>query len=129
MRRLVFNSKTNSYEWDDFIPYQTKTFGSSCVQKKKYISDRVRINNQEVQTGNSRTALYTMPGGIDNGVRYSALYEHSGLDITEINATKNQLKATKEKVEKAIRQEIDKQLENIPKANVKDSNNSSDKAE
>lgn len=129
MRRLIFNSKTNSYEWGDYIPCQTKNYGSSCVQKKKYISDRVRINNQEVSTGNNRTALYTMPGGVDNGVRYSALYEHSGLDITEINATKNTIQKTKDKVEKAIKQEIDKQLENIPKANVKDSNSSSDKAE
>ena len=124
MKRLVFNSKTNSYEWNDYIPFQTKNFGNSCVQKKKYISDRVRINNQEVSTGNNRTALYTMPNGIDNGVRYSALYEHSGADITEINATKNALQQTKKKVEKAIQNEIDKQLENIPKANVNVQNGS-----
>ena len=122
MRRLVYDSKTNSYVWNDWIPHMNSKFGNSCVQKKKYISDRVRINNQEVTTGNNRTALYTMPGGVDNGVRYSALYEHSGLDITEINAVKQSLESTKKKVEKAVKEEMEKQLNELPKANVTNKN-------
>lgn len=92
MKRYLYNASKGCCEYSDFIPKYNSDFGSSCVQKKKYISDKVRINNQEVTTGNNRTALYTMPGGVDNGVRYAALYEHSGLDITEIKAAEQTLK-------------------------------------
>lgn len=108
MKRCVFNPKLGTYVYTDWIPNVIETFGDSCVKKSKYVSDTVRINNNEVSTGNTRTALYTMPGGIDNGVRYSALYETSGLDITEIEANKRILEAAKDKVEDSIKEEIDK---------------------
>lgn len=118
MKRLCFNPKTKIYEWSEWKPSQNSNFGLSCVQKKKYVQDKVRINNQEVQTGNNRTALYTMPDGSDNGVRYSALYEHSGLDITEINATKKIMENALDKVTEAVKNEVKENLKIVPKANV-----------
>lgn len=108
MKRLVYDKKSCSLVFKDWKPFITKEFGDSCVKKNKYVSDKVRINNNEVSTGTSRTALYTMPGGVDNGVRYSALYETSGLDITEINANKQILQNAKTKAEDMIREEVDK---------------------
>lgn len=108
MRRLIFNPKICGFEWKDWIPNQNSEFGLSCVQKNKYVSDKVRINNKEVQSGSNRTALYTMPGGIDNGVRYSALYSDSGLDITEIEANKRIIANAKDRVEDMIKEEVDK---------------------
>ena len=81
MKRLIFDSKTCSLKFGDWKPEYVSDFGSSCVRKSKYVSDTVRINNNEVNTGTSRTALYTMPGGVDNGVRYSPLYESSTLSL------------------------------------------------
>lgn len=109
----MFNPKTGCCEWSDFIPKYISDFGLSCVQKKKYIKDKVRINNQEVTTGSNRTALYTMPGGIDTGVRYASLYEHSGLDITEIKAAEQTLKNARSTVEKKIKEEIQNNLKEL----------------
>lgn len=108
MKRLIYDKKTCSFVFKDWKPFITKDFGDSCVKKNKYVEDKVRINNNEVSTGSTRTALYTMPGGVDNGVRYSALYETSGLDITEINANKQILENAKSKVEDMIKEEVDK---------------------
>lgn len=116
MKRLCFNPKTKVYEWLEWKPLQNSNFGLSCVQKKKYVKDKIRINNQEVQTGNNRTALYTMPDGTDNGIRYSSLYEHSGLDVTEIDATKNVLSKALDKVTEAVKEEVKENLKSIPKA-------------
>lgn len=130
MKRLCFNSKTKTYEWLEWKPSQNSDFGPSCVQKKKYVKDKVRINNQEVQTGNNRTALYTMPDGTDNGVRYSPLYEHSGLDITEIEATKDVMQKALDKVTEAVKEEVKENLKNVPKANVtKDKSEGSESSE
>lgn len=127
MKRICFNPKSHVYEWYDWKPLQNSNFGPSCVQKKKYIKDKVRINNQEVSTGNNRTALYTMPDGTDNGIRYSALYDSSGLDITEIEATKTQLKNAVDKVGDMIKEEVKENIKNLPKAHAsKDSNDNSD---
>ena len=108
MKRFIFDCKLGTYKLGDWKPFITEDFGPSCVKKNKYVEDKVRINNNEVSTGSSRTALYTMPGGVDNGVRYSALYESSGLDITEIEANKNIIKAAKDKTEDMIKEEFDK---------------------
>ena len=108
MKRLIFDSKTCSLKFGDWKPEYVSDFGSSCVRKSKYVSDTVRINNNEVNTGTSRTALYTMPGGVDNGVRYSPLYESSGLDITEIEANKRILSNAKDKVEDMVKEEFEK---------------------
>lgn len=108
MKRYVFDSKIGTYKFTEWKPFITSDFGESCVKRNKYVEDKVRINNNEVNTGSSRTALYTMPGGVDTGVRYSALYESSGLDITEIEANKNIIKAAKNKAEDMIKEEFDK---------------------
>lgn len=108
MKRLIFDPKLGTTVYKDWIPEIVDTYGDSCVKKSKYVSDTVRINNNEVSTGNTRTALYTMPGGVDNGVRYSALYETSGLDITEIEANKKILENAKNTVEESIKEEFDK---------------------
>lgn len=108
MKRLIYDNKTCSFVFKDWKPFITQEFGDSCVKKNKYVSDKVRINNNEVSTGATRTALYTMPGGVDNGVRYSPLYDTSGLDITEINANKKILENAKSKVEDMVREEVDK---------------------
>lgn len=108
MKRLIFDSKSCTFKYGDWIPQITKEYGDSCVRKSKYVSDTVRINNNEVSTGTSRTALYTMPGGVDNGVRYAPLYESSGLDITEIEANKRVLANAKDKVEDMVKEELDK---------------------
>lgn len=108
MKRLIYDKKTCSFIFNDWKPFIIKDFGDSCVQKNKYVSDKVRINNNEVYTGTSRTALYTMPGGVDNGVRYSPLYESSGLDITEIEANKTILQNAKTDVQNMIKDEVDK---------------------
>lgn len=108
MKRLIFDPKLGTFVYKDWKPQIIETFGDSCVKKSKYVSDTVRINNNEVSTGNTRTALYTMPGGVDNGVRYSSLYETSGLDITEIEANKKILENAKNKVEDSIKEEFDK---------------------
>lgn len=108
MKRYCFDITKNEFVYKDWLPEYTNNFGPSCVKKNKYVSDKVRINNQEVATGSNRTALYTMPGGVDNGVRYAALYEHSGLDITEIEANKKVLEAAKSKVEDMVNDELEK---------------------
>lgn len=108
MKRLTFNAKKCVFEWTDWIPVITSDFGPSCVKKGKYVEDTVRINNNEVSTGTSRTALYTMPGGIDNGIRYAPLYETSGLDITEIEANKRILQNAKDKASDMIKEEFEK---------------------
>lgn len=108
MKRLIFDSKTCEFVWSDWKPFITDSYGDSCVKKSKYVEDKVRINNNEVSTGTTRTALYTMPGGIDTGVRYSALYESSGLDITEIEANKRIIQNAKSEAEKMIKEEFDK---------------------
>lgn len=108
MKRFVFDPKTHTLVRKDWKPTIVTVFGDSCVKKNKYVSDKVRINNNEVSTGTSRTALYTMPGGIDNGVRYAPLYDSSGLDITEIEANRNLLKNAQAHVEEKIKEEFDK---------------------
>lgn len=108
MKRLVYDRKKCCMVWSDWKPAITQEFGPSCVKKSKYVDDKIRINNNEVSTGSNRTALYTMPGGVDNGIRYSALYESSGLDITEIEANKRVLEAAKKEVEGKIKEEFDK---------------------
>lgn len=108
MRRLIYDKKSCSFIWKDWKPVYISDFGESCVKKNKYVEDKVRINNNEVSTGTSRTALYTMPGGVDNGVRYAPLYESSGLDITEIEANKKALQNAKEKASDMIKEEFDK---------------------
>lgn len=127
MKRLIFDSKSCTFKYADWIPNITKEYGDSCVRKSKYVSDTVRINNNEVSTGTSRTALYTMPGGVDNGVRYAPLYGSSGLDITEIEANKRVLANAKEKVEDMVKEELDKiSTETVNKVSQKaDSGNSS----
>lgn len=120
MKRYLYNLKTQSYELKDWTPFYTEDFGPSCVKKQKYVNDKVRINNQEVSTGSNRTALYTMPGGIDNGVRYAALYEHSGLDITEIEANKRILQQAKDKVEDMLKEDIEQQIETVAKSSKAD---------
>lgn len=107
MKRLILNSK-GEYVFEDWIPMSVEDFGPTCVKIGKYVEDKVRINNNEVSTGTSRTALYTMPGGVDNGVRYSPLYESSGLDITEIEANKNALKNALDKVSDMVKDEFEK---------------------
>ena len=113
MKRYLFNIKTQTYELKDWIPNIKSDFGPSCVKKQKYVNDKVRINNQEVSTGTNRTALYTMPGGVDNGVRYAALYDHSGLDITEIEANKRILQSAKTDVENMLKNEVEKTMEKV----------------
>lgn len=108
MKRLIYDFKTCSFKFGDWKPQITSNFGSSCVRKQKYVSDYVRINNNEVSTGTTRTALYTMPGGVDNGVRYAPLYASSGLDITEIEANKRVLQQAKETAESMVKQEFEK---------------------
>lgn len=108
MKRLIYDFKTCSFKFGDWKPEIVSDFGSSCVRKQKYISDTVRINNNEVSTGTTRTALYTMPGGVDNGVRYAALYASSGLDITEIEANKRVLQQAKDKAESMVKEEFEK---------------------
>lgn len=108
MKRLVYDPKKCSFVWKNWIPEKVFDFGDSCVKKNKYVSDKVRINNNEVSTGSTRTALYTMPGGIDTGVRYAPLYESSGLDITEIKAVENSLKQAESKASEMIKEEFDK---------------------
>ncbi|CAJ0600763.1 unnamed protein product [Cylicocyclus nassatus] len=54
-----------------------------------------------------------MPDGIDNGVRYAALYEQKGLDPTEIEANKQLLANAKESVEEMISNEVQKELETV----------------
>lgn len=108
MKRLVYDRKKCCFVWNEWKPFITKDYGPSCVKKSKYVEDKVRINNNEVSTGSTRTALYTMPGGVDNGIRYSALYESSGLDITEIEANKRVLEAAKKDVEVKIKEEFEK---------------------
>ena len=108
MKRLIFDSKKCELVWTDWRPSIIDSYGDSCVKKSKYVEDKVRINNNEVSTGTTRTALYTMPGGIDNGVRYSPLYESSGLDITEIEANKRLIQNAKNEVEGLIKDEFDK---------------------
>lgn len=108
MKRLIFDSKTCSFKFGDWKPKIVSDFGSSCVRKQKYVSDTVRINNNEVSTGTTRTALYTMPGGVDNGIRYAQLYASSGLDITEIEANKRILQQAKEEAEHMVKEEFDK---------------------
>lgn len=108
MKRFVYDSKAHILVRKDWKPEIVSQFGDSCVKKNKYVSDKVRINNNEVSTGTTRTALYTMPGGVDNGVRYAPLYESSGLDITEIEANKAVLKNARAHVEEKIKEEFDK---------------------
>lgn len=108
MKRLIYDSKTCTFKFGDWKPGIVSDFGPSCVRKQKYVSDTVRINNNEVSTGTTRTALYTMPGGVDNGVRYAPLYASSGLDITEIEANKRVLQQAKEKASDMIKEEFDK---------------------
>lgn len=122
MKRLVYDFKTSSLVWKNWIPEVTQDFGASCVKKQKYVSDTVRINNNEVSTGTTRTALYTMPGGVDNGVRYSALYESSGLDVTELEANKRVIQEAKNKASELIKEEFDKiSTETANKVSMKDS--------
>lgn len=126
MKRLIFDSKSCTFKYGNWIPQITKEFGDSCVRKSKYVSDTVRINNNEVSTGTSRTALYTMPGGIDNGVRYAPLYESSGLDITEIEANKRVLSNAKDKVEDMVKEELEKiSTETADKVSMKSDGGSS----
>lgn len=130
MKRLMYNSKKACFEWSDFIPQFTKDYGISCVKKNKYVEDKVRINNNEVSTGTSRTALYTMPGGVDNGIRYSPLYDSSGLDVTEIEANKRILQNAKDSVSEMIKNEVDNQIKEVEavtasKSSGKDSDSSS----
>lgn len=108
MKRLIYDSKKMAFVFSNWIPSITDSFGDSCVRKQKYVSDKVRINNNEVSTGSNRTALYTMPGGVDVGVRYSPLYDSSGLDITEIEANKALISSAKTKVEDMVKEEYDK---------------------
>lgn len=108
MKRLTFDSKKCTFVWSDWKPFITEDFGDSCVKKSKYVEDKIRINNNEVSTGSNRMALYTMPGGVDNGIRYSSLYESSGLDITEIEANKAILSRAKSEVEDKIKDEFEK---------------------
>lgn len=108
MKRLIFDSKIGSFKFGDWKPEITLDFGSSCVRKQKYVSDTVRINNNEVSTGTTRMALYTMPGGVDNGIRYAPLYASSGLDITEIEANKRVLQQAKETAQTMIKEEFEK---------------------
>lgn len=108
MKRLIYDYKTYSFKFGDWKPEIVSDYGSSCVRKQKYVSDTVRINNNEVSTGTTRTALYTMPGGVDNGVRYAPLYASSGLDITEIEANKRVLQQAKDKAESMVKEEFDK---------------------
>lgn len=121
MKRLCYSSKDCGFVWKNWIPKVVTDFGPSVTQKKKYVTDKVRINNQEVTTGSSRTALYTMPDGIDTGVRYAALYEQKGLDPTEIEANKQLLANAKESVEEMISSEVQKELETVT-ASQSDSN-------
>lgn len=108
MKRFIFDPKTHTLVRKEWKPKIVTIFGDSCVKKNKYVSDKVRINNNEVSTGTTRTALYTMPGGVDNGVRYAPLYDSSGLDITEIEANRNLLKNAQALVEDKIKEEFDK---------------------
>lgn len=108
MKRFIFDPKTHTLVRKEWKPEIVTIFGDSCVKKNKYVSDKIRINNNEVSTGTSRTALYTMPGGVDNGVRYAPLYDSSGLDITEIEANRNLLKIAQANVEEKIKEEFDK---------------------
>lgn len=108
MKRLLLDGKTGEYVFKDWIPQTVSDFGPTCIKISKYIEDKVRINNNEVSTGTSRTALYTMPGGVDNGVRYSPLYESSGLDITEIEANKAALQNAFNTAENLVKEEFDK---------------------
>lgn len=108
MKRLILDFKSRTYVFKDWQPKIVDDFGPTCVKISKYVEDKVRINNNEVSTGTTRTALYTMPCGIDNGVRYSPLYQDSGLDITEIEANKNTLKQALDKASDMIREEFEK---------------------
>lgn len=127
MKRLIYDFKTASYKFGDWIPETVSSFGDSCVRKQKYVSDTVRINNNEVSTGSTRIALYTMPGGVDNGVRYAPLYESSGLDITEIEANKALLTQAKNKVDEMVKEEFEKTVkETVETSKQSISNSSSD---
>lgn len=127
MKRLIYDFKTASFKFGDWIPEIVSSFGDSCVRKQKYVSDTVRINNNEVSTGTTRTALYTMPGGVDNGVRYAPLYESSGLDITEIEANKALLTQAKNKVDDMVKEEFEKAVkESVESSKQSTLNNSSD---
>lgn len=120
MKRLLLDGKTGEYVFKDWKPEIVSDFGPTCVKISKYVEDKVRINNNEVSTGTSRTALYTMPGGVDNGVRYSPLYESSGLDITEIEANKTVLKAALDKASDMVKDEFDKiSTETVNKISMK----------
>ena len=116
MKRLVYDPKKCEIVWKNWIPEITLNYGDSCVKKSKYVEDKVRINNNEVSTGTSRTALYTMPGGVDNGVRYSPLYESSGLDITEIEANKRLIENAKAEVEGMIK--LSKKISSISSVHI-----------
>ena len=110
MKRLMFNSKSGLNEWNDYYPTYIKEtdFGVSCVLQNCSVPEKVRINNQEVTTGKSRIALYTMPNGEDTGVRYSPMYEFMGSDITELEANKRLLQQAKEYASDMIKEEFDK---------------------
>lgn len=125
MKRLMYNSKKACFEWSDFVPQITYDFGKSCVKKNKYVKDKIRINNNEVSTGTNRTALYTMPGGVDNGIRYSPLYDSSGLDITEIEANKRILQNAKDSVSEMIKNEVEAVTASKSSSNDSDSDSSS----
>lgn len=133
MKRLQYNSKICSFEFGDFRPEIVDDYGVSCVLINKSVPQKVMINNQEVQTGNSRTALYTMPNGVDSGVRYSPMYEFMGADVTELEANKRVLQNAKSEVEKQLRDEVSKEIEAMNEATevesvVENSNSSSSSA-
>lgn len=125
MKRLLFDVKTGEYVFGDWKPQIVSDFGPTCVKIGKYVEAKVRINNNEVSTGSSRTALYTMPGGVDNGVRYSPLYESSGLDITEIEANRTVLKTALDKASDMVKDEFEK----ISAETAKTNNSSSSASE
>lgn len=127
MKRLMYSSKTFQLEFCDFHPEIVDDYGVSSVLINKSVPQKVMINNQEVQTGNSRTALYTMPNGVDNGVRYSPMYEFMGADITELEANKRVLQNAKSEVEKQLRDEVTKEIDAMNEATkVENVVNSSD---
>lgn len=129
MKRLMYNSKTCQFEFRDFHPELVDDYGVSCVLINKSVPQKVMINNQEVQTGNSRTALYTLPNGEDNGVRYSPMYEFMGADVTELEANKRALQQAKNEVSEKLREEVSKEVEALKEAtkveNVAKTNDSS----
>lgn len=104
-----------SLERSDIKSLKRAIYDDSVVDKSKFRPNVNDVHNFTGQ-GSQGTPLYDFPDGVDNGLRLGAM-RSLGADITEINATAEQLKTTTQKqtddVAEIVKSEITKLKDNL----------------